>query len=156
MSRCSGTYKFFRKSTTYKVRKFSHKKEIHWNNKERWGQKTMKESLQVASVMRRMRALGQPGVGIAGDSEGEALWLRLSNGQRYTLGPKVQNKAFAPGSKEAMPTAGRPGRKSSMCCICWVVVQSPNWQAWHALCQTSWACLSWISSCLEIRRALAK
>lgn len=32
----------------------------------------MKELLQVASMMKRMRVLGQSGVGIAGDSEGEA------------------------------------------------------------------------------------
>lgn len=156
MSRYPGTYEFFRKSTIYKVRKFSRKNEIHWNSNESWGQKNVRESLQLTSVMKGMRELGQPGVEIAGRSEGEALWLRISNGQRYTQGPKVQNQALATGSEEAMPMAVGPEGKSTVCCTCWAVAPPVNWQAWHALCQTSWARLSWISGCLEIRRALAK
>lgn len=108
MSRYPGTYEFFRKSTIYKVRKFSHKNEIHWNSNESWGQKNVRESLQLTSVMKGMRELGQPGVEIAGRSEGEALWLRISNGQRYTQGPKVQNQAPATDSEEAMPMAVGP------------------------------------------------
>lgn len=55
MSGWSEINEFFRKATTYKVRKFFHMKEIPWNNRERWGQNNnTKELLQVASVAREM------------------------------------------------------------------------------------------------------
>lgn len=117
MSTWSAINEFFRKNTIYKVRKFFHMKEIHWNNGERCGQKNnMKKLLQMASVVRERwwKARGnEASVCVPGGFDKKAPNLKLDKRQRYTEGFKLQKQLLL---LTAMgDNAGQTGKKQWLC-----------------------------------------
>lgn len=144
MSGWSEINEFFRKITIYKVRKFFHIKEIHWNNGEGWGQKNnMKELLQLALVVRETwwKAKGEE-MRLVWVSQGALMarpWiLNLATGKDTLEDSNCKNSSCYWQQWEIMQD------KLERSDVCGWEANKEEHHVWHML--SSWSVYKWVGS----------